>query len=42
VLEDTIAELEGGVHGFAFASGMAAISVAYYHRLQKERLEWGR
>ncbi len=28
VLEDYIAELEGGVRGFAFASGMAAISTA--------------
>jgi cysteine-S-conjugate beta-lyase len=28
-LEDTIAELEGGVRGFAFASGMAAISTAF-------------
>lgn len=25
-LEDTIAELEGGAYGFAFASGMAATS----------------
>ena len=25
-LEDTIAELEGGTRGFAFSSGMAAIS----------------
>lgn len=29
VLEETIAELEGGVQGFAFASGMAAISSAF-------------
>ncbi|GAC91962.1 cystathionine beta-lyase [Anoxybacillus flavithermus NBRC 109594] len=28
-LEETIAELEGGVSGFAFASGMAAISTAF-------------
>jgi cystathionine beta-lyase len=28
-LEDIIAELEGGVRGFAFASGMAAISTAF-------------
>ncbi|WP_078428511.1 cystathionine beta-lyase [Alkalihalobacterium alkalinitrilicum] len=28
-LEETIAELEGGVRGFAFASGMAAISTAF-------------
>ena len=28
-LEDTIAELEGGTRGFAFASGMAAISTAF-------------
>ncbi|GHH97708.1 cystathionine beta-lyase [Neobacillus kokaensis] len=28
-LEDVIAELEGGVKGFAFASGMAAISTAF-------------
>ncbi|WP_147534871.1 cystathionine beta-lyase [Bacillus marasmi] len=28
-LEDIIAELEGGVKGFAFASGMAAISTAF-------------
>lgn len=28
-LEDQIAELEGGVRGFAFASGMAAISTAF-------------
>nr|WP_279326054.1 cystathionine beta-lyase [Bacillus sp. FJAT-47783] len=28
-LEDAIAELEGGVRGFAFASGMAAISTAF-------------
>ena len=28
-LEQTIAELEGGVRGFAFASGMAAISSAF-------------
>lgn len=28
-LEQTIAELEGGVRGFAFASGMAAISTAF-------------
>lgn len=28
-LEDTIAELEGGVRGFAFSSGMAAISCAF-------------
>ncbi|WP_462411169.1 cystathionine beta-lyase [Neobacillus sp. Marseille-QA0830] len=28
-LEDVIAELEGGVRGFAFASGMAAISTAF-------------
>ncbi|MGX1981511.1 cystathionine beta-lyase [Thermolongibacillus altinsuensis] len=28
-LEDTIAELEGGVRGFAFSSGMAAISTAF-------------
>ncbi len=28
-LEETIAELEGGKHGFAFASGMAAISAAF-------------
>jgi cysteine-S-conjugate beta-lyase len=27
-LEETIAQLEGGTHGFAFASGMAAISSA--------------
>ncbi|MEL3973494.1 cystathionine beta-lyase [Rossellomorea oryzaecorticis] len=29
VLEDTIAELEGGVKGFAFSSGMAAISTSF-------------
>lgn len=29
VLEETIAELEGGTRGFAFASGMAAISSAF-------------
>lgn len=29
VLEDTIAELEGGIRGFAFSSGMAAISSAF-------------
>ncbi|MFB9761840.1 cystathionine beta-lyase [Ectobacillus funiculus] len=29
VLEETIALLEGGVRGFAFASGMAAISTAF-------------
>lgn len=29
VLEDYIANLEGGVRGFAFASGMAAISTAF-------------
>ncbi|MFC0211518.1 trans-sulfuration enzyme family protein [Paenibacillus chartarius] len=29
VLEDYIAQLEGGVRGFAFASGMAAISSAF-------------
>ncbi|MCL1991272.1 MAG: aminotransferase class I/II-fold pyridoxal phosphate-dependent enzyme [Defluviitaleaceae bacterium] len=29
-LEETIAELEGGVRGFAFASGMAAISTALF------------
>lgn len=29
VLEETIAELEGGTHGLAFASGMAAISNAF-------------
>jgi len=28
-LEDVIAELEGGVRGFAFSSGMAAISTAF-------------
>ncbi|XXM71821.1 cystathionine beta-lyase [Lysinibacillus sphaericus] len=28
-LEDTIAELEGGVRGFAFSSGMAAISTSF-------------
>ncbi|QPA31779.1 cystathionine beta-lyase [Thermaerobacillus caldiproteolyticus] len=28
-LEETIAELEGGVRGFAFSSGMAAISTAF-------------
>ena len=28
-LEDTIAELEGGTRGFAFSSGMAAISTAF-------------
>lgn len=28
-LEDVIAELEGGVKGFAFSSGMAAISTAF-------------
>src|SRR5690606_9029266 len=28
-LEDVIAELEGGAKGFAFASGMAAISTAF-------------
>ncbi|HET7521810.1 MAG TPA: cystathionine beta-lyase [Bacillales bacterium] len=28
-LEDVIADLEGGVRGFAFASGMAAISTAF-------------
>jgi cysteine-S-conjugate beta-lyase len=28
-LEDTIAELEGGARGFAFASGMAAVSTAF-------------
>jgi cysteine-S-conjugate beta-lyase len=28
-LEDTIAELEGGVKGFAFSSGMAAISTSF-------------
>lgn len=28
-LEDVIAELEGGIKGFAFASGMAAISTAF-------------
>ncbi|WP_209122566.1 cystathionine beta-lyase [Alkalihalobacillus sp. BA299] len=28
-LEETIAELEGGARGFAFASGMAAISTAF-------------
>ncbi|WP_085523240.1 cystathionine beta-lyase [Tuberibacillus sp. Marseille-P3662] len=28
-LEDAIADLEGGVQGFAFASGMAAISTAF-------------
>lgn len=28
-LEDTIAELEGGVRGFAFSSGMAAISTTF-------------
>jgi cysteine-S-conjugate beta-lyase len=28
-LEDTIAELEGGIRGFAFSSGMAAISTAF-------------
>lgn len=28
-LEETIAQLEGGVRGFAFASGMAAISTAF-------------
>lgn len=28
-LEETIAELEGGVRGFAFATGMAAISTAF-------------
>ncbi|WP_258870976.1 aminotransferase class I/II-fold pyridoxal phosphate-dependent enzyme, partial [Halobacillus trueperi] len=28
-LEDTIAGLESGTHGFAFASGMAAISTAF-------------
>jgi cysteine-S-conjugate beta-lyase len=28
-LEDVIAELEGGSHGFAFSSGMAAISTAF-------------
>ncbi|MCQ6278915.1 cystathionine beta-lyase [Bacillus sp. EB600] len=28
-LEDVIAELEGGTRGFAFASGMAAISMAF-------------
>ena len=27
-LEETVAQLEGGTHGFAFASGMAAISSA--------------
>src|SRR5512143_2512809 len=27
-LEQTVAQLEGGAHGFAFASGMAAISSA--------------
>ncbi len=29
-LEKSIAELEGGTHGFAFASGMAAISAAFF------------
>ncbi|MDG5787831.1 cystathionine beta-lyase [Evansella sp. AB-P1] len=29
ILEDTIAHLEGGTRGFAFASGMAAISTAF-------------
>ncbi|WP_096200963.1 cystathionine beta-lyase [Bacillus sp. FJAT-45350] len=29
VLEETIAQLEGGTRGFAFASGMAAISTAF-------------
>ncbi|WP_240371506.1 cystathionine beta-lyase [Anoxybacteroides rupiense] len=28
-LEETIAELEGGIRGFAFSSGMAAISTAF-------------
>lgn len=28
-LEDVIAELEGGIRGFAFSSGMAAISTAF-------------
>ncbi|GGK24217.1 cystathionine beta-lyase MetC [Caldalkalibacillus thermarum] len=28
-LEETIAELEGGIRGFAFASGMSAISTAF-------------
>ena len=28
-LEDIIAELEDGTHGFAFSSGMAAISTAF-------------
>lgn len=29
VLEDTIANLEGGTHGFAFSSGMAAITTVF-------------
>ncbi len=29
-LEKSIAELEGGTHGFAFASGMAAIAAAFF------------
>ncbi|GGJ01399.1 cysteine synthase [Alicyclobacillus cellulosilyticus] len=29
VLEETIADLEGGVRGFAFASGMAAVSAVF-------------
>ncbi|MEI8012798.1 MAG: aminotransferase class I/II-fold pyridoxal phosphate-dependent enzyme [Candidatus Omnitrophota bacterium] len=29
-LEKSIAELEGGTHGFAFGSGMAAISAAFF------------
>ena len=28
-LEDIVAELEGGIRGFAFSSGMAAISTAF-------------
>ncbi|NLU48980.1 MAG: PLP-dependent transferase [Syntrophomonadaceae bacterium] len=30
VLEETIAELEGGKYGFAFGSGMAAIAAAFF------------
>ncbi|WP_256592781.1 PLP-dependent transferase, partial [Pseudomonas sp. 2822-17] len=29
-MEETIAQLEGGVRGFAFSSGMAAISTAFF------------
>ncbi|MDK4539893.1 PLP-dependent transferase, partial [Kingella kingae] len=38
ILEDTVAELENGTHGFAFGSGMAAIDCIFRTFLQPNDL----